>query len=229
MTRSLLVLLISPCLLLADPPTTDVVVEGKVTYTGPLPRPIEVQEAMAKRYLVERDPRTNRLKDAVVWIVGAKAPPKRAAKEAVFVDQQNYFFIPHVVAVEAGQDVEFSNSDAANHGVRADCKDARNCFNTITPPGRGHKVKFFASKDPVRIDCPLHGTMAAWIFVFDHPWFAVTKTDGTFKLPPLPPGTYTLHVRHASGGMVRKQPLIVKQGEPQRLAIEFGKDDLTVK
>jgi plastocyanin len=215
---------------IGEPPTAEqnVLVEGTVAYTGPLPRPIEVIEAKAQRHLVERDAKTKGLRDAVVWIEGAKAPAKRGDRKAAFVDQQNFFFVPHVVAVEAGQEVEFFNSDGANHGVHADSKNPRNCFNIITPPGMGHKCKFVASSEPVRIDCPLHAPMAAWVFVFDHPYFVVTGKDGSFKLPPLPPGLYTLNVRHASGGMRRKQPLEIKAGEPQRLAIEFGKDDLRV-
>jgi plastocyanin len=229
MPRPLLILLIASAPIVAAPPADGVVIQGTITYTGPLPRPIEVIEAMAKRHLVERDPKTNALKDAVVWIEGAKVPGKRPAKEAAYVDQQNFFFVPHVLAVEGGQEVEFANGDSANHGVRSGCADGRNCFNTITPPGKSHRVRFFASKDPVRIDCPLHATMAAWVYVFDHPWFSVTKADGAFKLPAIPPGNYTLHVRHPSGGMVRKQALVVEEGEPQPLSIEFGKDDLKVK
>ena len=48
-------------------------VEGVVTYTGPLPRPIPVIEAQAQRHLVERDAKTNGLKQAVVWVEGAEA------------------------------------------------------------------------------------------------------------------------------------------------------------
>src|SRR5262245_5367218 len=204
-------------------------VEGVVSYTGPLPKPVPVAEAMSERQLVERDPKTNALKDVVVWVEGVKAQGKRPAKPAAFLDQRGYFFVPHVVAVEAGQEVEFFNSDGANHGVHADSKNPRNCFNIVTPPGMGHKCKFVASKEPVRIDCPLHAPMAAWVFVFDHPYFAVTDKHGSFKLPPLPPGSYTLHIHHASGGMRRKQPIEVMAGPPQRLAIEFGKDDLKVR
>jgi hypothetical protein len=34
--------------------------------------------------------------------------------------------------------------------------------------------------------------MRAYVWVFDHPYFAVSKEDGSFSLPPLPPGTYTI-------------------------------------
>ena len=34
----------------------------------------------------------------------------------------------------------------------------------------------------------------------NHPFFAVTGADGTFSLPGLPPGTYTVEVWHEAGG-----------------------------
>ena len=121
---------------------------------------------------------------------------------------------------------EFFNSDGANHGVTASCSEPKNCFNVITPPGQGYKHRFVASKGPVSLGCPLHAEMAGWVFVFEHLFFAVTSADGKFRLPPLPPGTYRLRVRHPSGGMNRSLELVVKEGQPQSLKIEFGKDDL---
>jgi hypothetical protein len=38
--------------------------------------------------------------------------------------------------------------------------------------------------------------MNAYAGVLDHPYFAVSKPDGTFSIPNLPPGTYTLAAWH---------------------------------
>jgi plastocyanin len=212
----------------ADAPVKGVRVEGVITYTGPLPPPIAIIEAQAQRHLVERDAKTNGVKDAVVWVEGIAPPKDRPVPKPAYMDQQNYFFVPHVLAIESGQEVEFANSDGANHCVHTSSREVRNLINVIITPGTSHKHRFFAGKDkePVKIDCSIHATMGAWIFVFDHPYFAVTAANGTFKLPPLPPGKYTLHVRHASGGMRRSLPLVVQEGKPQTLKVEFGKDDL---
>jgi uncharacterized protein (DUF2141 family) len=42
--------------------------------------------------------------------------------------------------------------------------------------------------------------MNAFINVAPNPYFAVTATDGTFTLPNLPPGTYTLAAVHETLG-----------------------------
>jgi hypothetical protein len=34
--------------------------------------------------------------------------------------------------------------------------------------------------------------MKSYIAVFKHPFFSVTSQDGSFELPNLPPGEYTL-------------------------------------
>jgi hypothetical protein len=45
---------------------------------------------------------------------------------------------------------------------------------------------------------------------------------GSFRLPPVPPGRYTLFVRHPEGGMGRRHQLVVRPGASVRLGIDFG-------
>jgi plastocyanin len=199
-------------------------VEGVVTYEGPLPDPIPVPEAGTVRHLVEVAPVTKGLKDAVIWLEGVPAPEvagRGAPQEPVVMDQQDYFFVPHVLAVEAGRQVEFRNSDVANHGVTASSLEPKNAFNVTTAQGGRYAHRFVAAKTPVAIGCPIHGTMAAWVFVFDHRFHAVTDHQGRFRLPPVPPGRYTLRAHHPDGGMRRREEIVVRAGEPMRLRIEF--------
>jgi plastocyanin len=210
---------------LADP----VRVEGVVTYTGPLPEPIPIAEAGTVRQLIEIEPKTKGLKDAVVWLEGvpAAAKPRAPTRAApVQMDQRDYRFVPHVLAVNAGQEVEFLNSDAANHGVTAGSFELENGFNVVTPSGGSFKHRFVSSKRPVAIGCPIHGAMSAWIYVFDHSHHAVSDESGSFHLPPVPPGRYTLRVCHPEGGMNCRQELQVQPGTPAKLRIEFGERDL---
>jgi hypothetical protein len=48
----------------------------------------------------------------------------------------------------------------------------------------------------VPFKCDVHGWMNAYAGVLDHPYFAVTKPDGSFSIPNLPPGSYTLAAWH---------------------------------
>jgi hypothetical protein len=67
--------------------------------------------------------------------------------------------------------------------------------------------------------------MAAWVYVFDHPYHAVTNETGRFRLPPVPPGRYMLHVRHPDGGLRRQEDVVVRAGEPVRLRVVFHGGD----
>jgi plastocyanin len=201
-----------------------VAVEGTVTYEGPIPRGVPVTEAGAVRQLVEVHAKSKGLKDAVVWLEGVPVPRERAKKERATLDQQNFFFVPHVLAIEAGQEVEFLNSDSANHGVLASSAEPKNCFNVVTPPGGSYKHRFAAARRAVRIGCPYHAGMSAWVWVFEHPYYAVTDAAGRFTLPPVPPGTFTLQVRHLDGELQQTLPLTVKEGQPATLRIRLEKD-----
>jgi plastocyanin len=210
-------------------PTDGVRVEGMVTYRGPLPEPIPLPEAGTVRHLIEVEPKTKGLKDAVVWLEGVFPPAKPAqpVKSTVIqVDQRDFQFVPHVLAINAGQEVEFLNSDAANHGVSAASFEAENRFNVVVPSGGSCKHRFVASNRPVAIGCPIHWAMSAWIFVFGHPYHAVTDDHGSFHLPPVAPGQYTLRLRHPDSGIERRQDFVVSPGMPVRRRIEFVESDL---
>ena len=58
----------------STPSDETVRVEGVVTYDGRLPEPIPVAEAGTSRQLMEVDPKTKGLKDAVVWLEGVPEP-----------------------------------------------------------------------------------------------------------------------------------------------------------
>jgi plastocyanin len=192
-----------------------------VTYDGPIPDAVPVPEAGRERELIEVDAGTKGLKDAVVWLetppAGGKLP--LPPKEPAVMDQQGFFFVPHVIAVVAGTEVEFKNSDAANHGLRATALEPANCFNIVKPPGESYRHTFHGAKFPVAIQCPFHGGMAAWVCVFEHPYFAVTGAKGTFRLPPAPAGRYTLAVRHLDGKLHARRVISLEAGAPATISI----------
>jgi plastocyanin len=210
------------------PTTASVPVEGIVTYDGPLPEALPVAEAATVRQLVEVDPRSKGLKDAAVWLEGVPAMTAASPrKPPVRVDQQNFFFVPHVLAVDTGQEVVFLNSDNANHGVIATSLEPANCFNVSIPlASQTYTHRFIASNHPVAIGCPVHVSMAAWIYVFEHPFHDVTDERGRFRLPPAPPGEYTLQIRHADGGMRRQQAIDLRSGRRMPVRVELHAADL---
>jgi plastocyanin len=209
------------------PPSEQVRIEGVVTYDGRLPEPIPVSEAATTRQLMEVDPKTKGLKDAVVWLEGVSepAPKVKVADQQVVMDQQNFFFVPHVLAITSGQAVEFRNSDIANHGIISSSLEPENRFNVVIQQGGHFTHRFVTSKRPVALGCPIHVSMAGWIFVFDHRFHAVTDNLGRFTLPPVSSGRYTLRVHHPDGGLRKTKQLAVESDKPVRLRIDFHESD----
>ena len=57
--------------------------------------------------------------------------------------------------------------------------------------------------------------MNAYVNVVPHPFFAVTKDDGSFEIKGLPEGTYTLELWHERLG-TQTQAVTVMRQRPQK-------------
>jgi plastocyanin len=170
------------------------------------------------------DPRTKGLRHVVVALEKApdahKAPPR---KDKAIMDQRDMLFLPRVIAIQEGQTVHFENNDLCNHGVRANSTLKANTFNVNTPPGQPFDFEFKTQKNPVIIDCPIHAWMKAYLFAFDHPFFAVTDAAGAFRISNVPPGKHNLVIRHADTGAREVRPIIVEAGKDVTINIDWMK------
>jgi hypothetical protein len=68
--------------------------------------------------------------------------------------------------------------------------------------------------------------MQAWIYVFDHPYYAVTAADGAFRFADVPPGEYTLEVVHPAGGLAWSQKVTVEAGATVTPEVRLSPDNL---
>ena len=118
----------------------------------------------------------------------------------VELDQKGCFYTPRVVGVRVGQPLELLNSDPTLHNVHA-LPMVNQEFNHSLPKQNASISKTFTVPEVmVRFKCDVHSWMAAFVGVMAHPYFAVTKPNGEFSLPGLPPGTYTLEAWHEKLG-----------------------------
>jgi plastocyanin len=116
------------------------------------------------------------------------------------LDQKGCRYTPHVFGVRVNQPIEIVNSDPTLHNIHATPK-ANQEFNNGQPiQGMKMTHTFKAKEVMVPFKCDVHGWMNAYVGVLDHPYFAVTKADGTFTLASLPPGTYTIEAWHEKLG-----------------------------
>ena len=64
----------------------------------------------------------------------------------------------------------------------------------------GGKKALQAEERPVMLSCDIHPWMKGRIAVFDHPYFALTRDDGTFEIKDAPAGDYLIYIQHEMVG-----------------------------
>jgi plastocyanin len=141
--------------------------------------------------------------DAVVSLT--PVPPKTfpAPKEHAKINQENLVFHPHVLPILVGATVDFLNSDAVLHNVFTPDACAEK-FNLGTWPKGQIKSYAFKKECAATLLCKVHPEMEAFVVAVPTPYFAVTKADGTYHIPDVPDGTYTVKVWHPKLKAVQK-------------------------
>ena len=185
-------------------------ITGTVLLDGEAPEQQEINMAAdAKCAAAHADPvldesivagENGELANVVVSIVApeGKELGGEVPKEPAVLDQVGCQYTPHVLAMMVGQEMIVKNSDPFLHNVHSLALDNMG-FNFgqpnknpgQKPPGGPPKVA-----ERYVIKCDVHPWMLAHVNVFDHPYFAVSKADGTFEIPTkgLEDGTYTIEI-----------------------------------
>lgn len=206
----------------------DGVIGGVVRYTGEVPKSRVKDEAAQRRDLLTVDRKTKGVRDVMVYLESPAVKAGERPKKPVVVDQLEHRFVPHMIAIRERQSVKFTNSDAANHNVRAVSLEERNTFNIYTAVGGDYEHVFYPPRKshPVRLSCDIHPWMTAWIFVFDHPHFAVSDEKGRFRITNVAAGDYQLVVRQPDVGYLRRVAVSIEGGKASKLEFEFARSDL---
>lgn len=133
-------------------------------------------------------------KNTVVYVEKVEGKTFPAPKEHALMDQANLSFGPHVLPILAGTTVDFKNDDNVLHNVFSPdkCVDKFNLGSW--PKGEERSYTFKTAGCTATILCKVHPEMEAFIVVLQNPYFAVTAKDGSFTIPDVPKGDYTLQV-----------------------------------
>ena len=130
----------------------------------------------------------------VVWLEAPGLTSGKPARQRLRMDQHGKRFLPHLLVVERGAEVDFPNSDPYFHNVFS-------LFN-----GKRFDLGLYASGEsrPVvfnrvgvsQIFCNIHPQMSAVIVTVDTPYFAQSNQAGNLSLMDVPEGRYQLNVWH---------------------------------
>ncbi len=126
---------------------------------------------------------------------GGVAAGVAVPEEPVIIDQFGMAFVPEVLVARSGQTVEFRNSEDVLHNVHVvDRETTSTVANVATPTMDSTFQLTFEDPGAYAVLCDVHAAMAAFIIVTSSPYSVVAGRDGTFTLPDVPHGSYTLSV-----------------------------------
>ncbi len=131
----------------------------------------------------------------VIWLKPVDGSvPRSPSKQRKIINQRDKRFLPHVVAVEAGSEVDFPNDDPFFHNVFS-IFNGRRCALGLYASGETRPVNF--NRPGISyIFCNIHPKMSAVVVALDTPYFAVSDKTGSFAINNVPAGEYRLNVWH---------------------------------
>ena len=195
-------------------------ISGKVSFTGTAPAAEKVKVAadpkcqsmhpqgLEKQTVQVQD---GGLAHVFVWV--KNAPGGQAApSDPVTLDQQGCEYHPHVIGVRTGQPIKITNSDETLHNIHP--RPTVNAEFNIGQPRKGmESTKSFDKQEiMIPVGCDVHPWMRSYISVVDHPYFAVTKDDGSYEIKGLPAGDYEVEAYHEKL-KTQTQKVTVKDGD----------------
>ena len=134
-------------------------------------------------------------KDVVVYLEKVGDNDFPVSIKEVRMDQKGLVFIPHVIAIQKGTNVEFLNNDNDKHNVYfVNDKSGKTRDLGTWQPGESRDHKFAkphdddhqivkkagknGEPDTMIVLCKLHLEMAAYVVLLDNPFFTMASIDG---------------------------------------------------
>ena len=198
-------------------------VTGKVNFQGQAPKykalSMDADAVCAKKHSGPVYPEqvvTNSngtLRNVFVYVKsGLEGKTFAAPSEPVTLDQNGCLYKPHVLGIQARQELKVVSSDNTAHNIHPLPKVNRE-WNVSQAPGADPIVQSFSRPEvSIPVKCNQHPWMRAYIHVLSHPFYAVTGEDGSYEIKGLPPGKYEIEAVHEEyGAMTQNVEVAAKQ------------------
>ena len=207
-------------------------VAGRVEFDGELDQPALKPYLLEERLIIDAE--TQGIKNVFVYL---KSKPDRVhssfatdqpLKSAELVCRDGRFF-PRAMIVRVGQPLLLVSEETG--GVAHFKSEFFSIINFDVIVQRGKPFEwtpqgFKRQIGPSPIKSGIQHAAIAWCLVMDHPYGAVTRSDGSFRLDNLPVGKHELVVWHEAVGYVSRKVIIniepdgVGELDPQRITVQ---------
>lgn len=153
---------------------------------------------------------------AIVSLVPLPAREMPLPEGPAIMDQYAKQFVPDMLLVRVGQQVEFRNSEDSPHNVNVHrIPTGAEVFSVATAPYQKH-VHTFEQPGQYAVSCDIHPGMTATVVATSTPYVAIADDSGNFSWSDVPAGDYTLN-----------WVLSGKTGE-KKVSVASGRTELTV-
>ena len=205
--------------------TIDIAAPGRVTGTvtvgGEIPpdsivRPtsdVTICGAEVTDAVIEHDGAL--LGGAVVWLDGVRAGKPLPLIRRYDIINEGCLVVPRVQAAIVGGTLNIRSLDPVTHRTRLVHQGAGKPIALVSETDEGQVVPLDHALDipgQIEIRCDLHPWTRGFLAVFDHPYFAVTTTNGRFAFDSVPPGNYTLKVWQERLGATTRGVVVAANG-----------------
>ncbi len=164
------------------------------------------------------------LQNALVYIKdGLGGRVFSVPEEPVENDQKGCVFLPRIMALRVDQQIRYLNSDPMAHNVHGLPHNSSHWNFSLGLKGTSRNVTVAAEEVGIEVKCDIHGWMRSYLGVFDHPYFALSDQDGTFRLHNVPPGGYTIAAWHERFG-TRSQKIALPEKGEAKVELTFQSD-----
>jgi hypothetical protein len=203
-------------------------VEGVVKLSAPAPSVPPIKTTKNQDYCGLSIPnpiydagKDSGLKNVEVFLKGVQKG-KANPGGVITLMNEHCMFQPRVQGASVGQQIKIASDDPILHNTHPQVADTNATIYNIALPYKGFSVTkpLPATPELIRVKCDAHEWMRAWIWEFEHPYYATTDENGHFKIADIPPGTYTVVAWHEVMGQ-KEASVTVAPGKPVTVDFSF--------
>ena len=213
------------------PITTPGRVTGTVRLTGDVPadtvvHPMSDTDVCGTEFIdttMVRD--GDGLGGVVVWLDGVSTGKPLPFIRRHDIANDGCRLTPRVQAVPTNGTLNVRSLDRAVHRnrfVREGAPDSSSVLVTENDEGQVVPLEHvLSSPGLLEVRCDQHPWTRGWIAIFGHPYFTVTKPNGSFAMDSVPPGRYRLMTWHERTG-ASSRDVVVDGGGTAEMKVEVS-------